>query len=103
MPTIEAPEEKIAPSSGAIKVVPQVGQPAPRAIKPVTIPIEEVPSEEAITKEVITEEVKEIEEVKKPEVNVTEDFLKPTQVFDFDETSGELKASKEADSKKSKK
>ena len=69
-----------------------------KKIKPVTIPIEEVVSEE-----VVTEEIKEIEEVKKPEVNVTEDFLKPTQVFDFDETSGELKASKEADSEKSKK
>ena len=32
------PEEKIAPTSGVIKVVPQVGQPAPRAIKPVMMP-----------------------------------------------------------------
>lgn len=27
-----------------------------------------------------------------PAINITEDFLKPTQVFDFDEQSGELKA-----------
>ena len=32
------PVEKIAPSRGVIKVVPQVGQPAPRAISPVIIP-----------------------------------------------------------------
>ena len=30
--------EKIAPTSGVIRVVPQVGQPAPRAISPVMIP-----------------------------------------------------------------
>ena len=27
--------------------------------------------------------------------NITEDFLKPTQVFDFDEQSGELKAAQD--------
>ena len=32
------PVEKIAPRSGVIRVVPQVGQPAPRAIRPVTMP-----------------------------------------------------------------
>ena len=30
--------EKIAPMSGVMRVVPQVGQPAPRAIKPVMMP-----------------------------------------------------------------
>ncbi len=32
------PEEKIAPISGVRSVVPQVGQPAPRAIRPVIMP-----------------------------------------------------------------
>ena len=32
------PVEKIAPRRGVSKVTPQVGQPAPRAIKPVTMP-----------------------------------------------------------------
>jgi len=39
---------------------------------------------------------------KKSPTSITEDFLKPTQVFDFDETSGELKAAKDTP-KKSKK
>lgn len=39
VPTTERlPVEKIAPIIGVIKVVPQVGHPAPRAINPVTIP-----------------------------------------------------------------
>lgn len=37
------------------------------------------------------------------EAQITEDFLKPTQVFNFDEQSGELTASKEPVNKKSKK
>lgn len=32
------PEEKMAPMSGVIKVVPQVGQPAPRAMSPAMMP-----------------------------------------------------------------
>ena len=32
------PDEKMAPMSGAINVVPQVGQPAPSAINPVMMP-----------------------------------------------------------------
>lgn len=32
------PDEKIAPMRGVIRVVPQVGQPAPRAIRPVMMP-----------------------------------------------------------------
>ena len=32
------PVEKITPINGVIRVVPQVGQPAPRAIRPVMIP-----------------------------------------------------------------
>lgn len=39
VPAIERlPVEKMAPMRGVIKVVPQVGQPAPRAMRPVTIP-----------------------------------------------------------------
>ena len=36
--TARPPVEKIAPRSGVRSVVPQVGQPAPRAISPVIIP-----------------------------------------------------------------
>ena len=32
------PDEKMAPMSGVIRVVPQVGQPAPRAMRPVMMP-----------------------------------------------------------------
>lgn len=32
------PVEKMAPISGAMRVVPHVGQPAPRAIRPVIMP-----------------------------------------------------------------
>ena len=32
------PEEKMAPISGVIRVVPQVGQPAPSAMRPVIMP-----------------------------------------------------------------
>ena len=39
VPAIERlPVEKMAPISGVIRVVPQVGQPAPRAIRPVIMP-----------------------------------------------------------------
>lgn len=39
VPAIERlPVEKMAPMRGVIKVVPQVGQPAPRVMRPVTIP-----------------------------------------------------------------
>ena len=39
VPVIASPPvEKIAPSRGVSKVVPQVGQPAPRAMRPATIP-----------------------------------------------------------------
>ena len=38
----------------------------------------------------------------KPKINATEDFLKPVQVFDFDENSGELKAAKEEPKKQKK-
>lgn len=65
---------------------------------PVKISIEENPPIEEISSEKL-----EIKETVKPEVNVTEDFLKPTQVFDFDEESGELKATKDIDKKKNKK
>ena len=36
-----------------------------------------------------------------PATNITEDFLKPTQVFDFDEQSGELKAAQDPTESKS--
>lgn len=36
--TARPPVEKIAPRSGVSKVVPQVGQPAPRAMSPATMP-----------------------------------------------------------------
>ena len=39
VPAIERlPVEKMAPIKGVMRVVPQVGQPAPRAMRPVTIP-----------------------------------------------------------------
>lgn len=42
----------------------------------------------------ISEQPKEIKSTEqKPEVNVVEDFLAPVQVFDFDESDGNLKAS----------
>lgn len=39
------PVEKIAPRSGVSRVVPQVGQPAPRAISPVIMPAFSTPAE----------------------------------------------------------
>jgi len=36
--TARPPVEKMAPRSGVIRVVPQVGQPAPRAMSPVMMP-----------------------------------------------------------------
>ena len=36
--TARPPEEKMAPSNGVRRVVPQVGQPAPKAIRPVIMP-----------------------------------------------------------------
>lgn len=59
-----------------------------KTTKPVKIPIEENP---------LVEEVET-----RPKINVTEDFLKPTQVFDFDEKSGELKAAKNIKEEKNK-
>lgn len=42
-----------------------------------------------------TSSTKPVKPTTKPQPqSITEDFLKPTQVFDFDETSGELKAAK---------
>lgn len=40
---------------------------------------------------------------KKSPIDITEDFLKPVQAFDFDEDSGELKVAKESTKKSSKK
>ena len=62
-----------------------------KTTKPVKIPVEKVSES---TKTPLP---------KKSKADITEDFLKPTQVFDFDEDSGELKAAKNADDKKLKK
>lgn len=57
-----------------------------KVTKSVKIPVQEKsvqPKEEKPTPEL------------EPATNITEDFLKPTQVFDFDERSGELKAAQD--------
>ena len=61
-----------------------------KVTKSVKIPVQEKsvqPKEEKPTPET----PKKLE----PATNITEDFLKPTQVFDFDEQSGELKAAQD--------
>lgn len=61
-----------------------------KVTKPVKIPIQEksVQSKEEKPTPVAPEKFE-------PATNITEDFLKPTQVFDFDEQSGELKAAQD--------
>ena len=64
-----------------------------KVVKPVKIPIQEEPATpEPPTQPTISEHT----------TNITEDFLKPTQVFDFDEKSGELKAAKNPELNESK-
>ena len=65
------------------KSVPQSTKTIPKPTKPVKIPIQE---EKAPTSKSTPS---------KSSAAITEDFLKPTQVFDFDEKSGELKAAKD--------
>ena len=67
----------------AKKSVPQSTKSIPKPTKPVKIPIQEekTPTSKSTPPESST--------------TITEDFLKPTQVFDFDEKSGELKAAKD--------
>lgn len=70
-----------------------------KVTKPVKIPVQEksVQSKEEKPTPVVPEKLE-------PTTNITEDFLKPTQVFDFDEQSGELKAAqKPTESKPTKK
>lgn len=67
-----------------------------KVTKPVKIPVQEKsvqPKEEKLTP-VVPEKLE-------PTTNITEDFLKPTQVFDFDEQSGELKAAQDPTESKS--
>lgn len=61
-----------------------------KVTKPVKIPVQEksVQSKEEKPTPVAPEKFE-------PATNITEDFLKPTQVFDFDEQSGELKAAQD--------
>lgn len=61
-----------------------------KVTKPVKIPIQEksVQLKEEKPTPVAPEKFE-------PATNITEDFLKPTQVFDFDEQSGELKAAQD--------
>lgn len=63
-----------------------ISKPSPaKPIKPVKIPVQEKKEETPATKPIPP----------KSSATITEDFLKPTQVFDFDEKSGELKAAKD--------
>ena len=61
-----------------------------KVTKPVKIPVQEKPvqSKEEKPTPIAPEKFE-------PATNITEDFLKPTQVFDFDEQSGELKAAQD--------
>ena len=73
-----------------------------KTTKPVKIPVQE----KTITAKLEEPLATTPEAPKKPDApktatNITEDFLKPTQVFDFDEKSGELKAAKNPDLKES--
>ena len=67
-----------------------------KVTKPVKIPVQEksVQSKEEKPTPVAPEKFE-------PATNITEDFLKPTQVFDFDEQSGELKAAQDPTESKS--
>ena len=67
-----------------------------KVTKPVKIPIQEksAQSKEEKPTPVVPEKLE-------PATNITEDFLKPTQVFDFDEQSGELKAAQDPTESKS--
>ena len=67
-----------------------------KVTKPVKIPIQEksVQSKEEKPTPVAPEKFESA-------TNITEDFLKPTQVFDFDEQSGELKAAQDPTESKS--
>lgn len=67
-----------------------------KVTKPVKIPIQEksVQLKEEKPTPVAPEKFE-------PTTNITEDFLKPTQVFDFDEQSGELKAAQDPTESKS--
>lgn len=67
----------------AKKSTPQSTKSIPKPTKPVKIPIQE---EKPLTPKSTPS---------KSSTAITEDFLKPTQVFDFDEKSGELKAAKD--------
>ena len=64
----------------------------PNTTKSVKIPVQKTSSDTKTPKP-------ESSSVKKSKNDITENFLKPTQVFDFDETSGELKAAKNIDKK----
>ena len=72
----------------------------PKTVKPKTIQIP-IETTESTTEDTVIESASnktiptEVSKPKKSKAEITEDFLKPTQVFDFDENSGELKASKE--------
>ena len=88
--------------------------PSKKSTKPKTKKVAKVTKVEKPVKIEVQEPLKEVPETPAPQPvepdtppepteNITEDFLKPTQVFDFDENSGELKASKDPKVEKPKK
>lgn len=85
--------KKVAPKKPVKVAVKSPTKSTPKTVKtPIKIPIEETQNLAPKSTPVVTPQPQ----------SITEDFLKPTQVFDFDEKSGELKAAKDPELKGSK-
>ncbi len=91
---------KKATNTNTKKTFPQK-KPA-KTTKSTKITVEEPTNKDVPTDKIIAEE-SSVKVSSKLAVDANEDFLKPTQVFDFDEKSGDLIAAKDIDKKKNKK